>query len=182
MPPGIVPVAFTVALPTWHAVRGIVFAFPVASAIGGRKRAADDARYDGVDWIDAQNKLLLYVAKRVGRRPLDVENIAGTALLKALEPEALEPEARPWDRTRQTFLEYLGSYANTEIWNLTDLITRPLVLVGQSIARGESIGLGLALRCRSRPTAYATHRDQRRRRDPSVALPRMRCEGCWGSC
>jgi hypothetical protein len=44
-----VPVAITVALPTWHTLRGIVAVFLLASVIGGRKGAVEDARYEGVD-------------------------------------------------------------------------------------------------------------------------------------
>jgi DNA-directed RNA polymerase specialized sigma24 family protein len=88
----------------------LVATFVVFAVLGGGK-PAEDPRYVGVDWRATQNKLRLYAFSKT-KNAEHAEDVAQTCIRRAFEQTAL-----PWDREKQTILDYLGSYANTEIAN-----------------------------------------------------------------
>ena len=104
-------------LPT-HVPLAWIAAALLALALAARASLTNDPRYEGVDWVLVRDKLRGYVSTCVGRA-FDADDIVHTVLMRVLAPDA-----RPWDRQKQSILMYLGSFANTEIWNLRNSADR----------------------------------------------------------
>jgi DNA-directed RNA polymerase specialized sigma24 family protein len=89
----------------------VVFAALLLAAAMTSTALKDDPRFVGVDWALTREKLLSYVERRCGS--LDPEDIVQTVIAKAFRTDIVQ-----WDPAAKSIFLYLGSLANTEIYNL----------------------------------------------------------------